>query len=238
MATITEIRGNIFESSCQTLVNTVNCVGVMGKGIALEFKNRYPQMFVAYARLCEDGQLRPGLLYLWTKSTPWILNFPTKNHWKYPSKLEYIESGLKKFVETYAQKGISSIAFPELGTSSGGLDWIDVKDLMYRYLSPLPNLQLEIYHYDPLAQDTLFDKLFQKVHRFSIEDYKSFVGLNTRQAQIIAEAISSRRIHNMRDIQELEGIGEKTIEKLYSLVDGLETPRLVTQAERQVSLSF
>jgi hypothetical protein len=138
----------------------------------------------------------------------------------------------------FAEKGISSIAFPELGTSSGGLDWVDVKDLMYRYLSPLPNLQVEIYHYDPLAQDTLFDKLFQKIHRFSIEDYKSFVGLNTRQAQIIAEAIGSRGIHNMRDIQELEGIGEKTIEKLYSFVEDLETPRLVTQAERQVSLPF
>src|SRR5437660_12896839 len=94
MTNVTVKIGDLFTSRAQTLVNTVNCVGVMGKGIALEFKNRYLQMFVAYARLCDDRQLRPGLLYLWTKSTPWILNFPTKDHWKYPSKLGCIETGV------------------------------------------------------------------------------------------------------------------------------------------------
>jgi len=77
MAKIIEIRGNIFESSCQTIVNTVNCVGVMGKGIAFEYRHRFPEMFNSYAGLCERKLLSPGLIHLWTKSTPWILNFPT-----------------------------------------------------------------------------------------------------------------------------------------------------------------
>ena len=149
MSAITEFRGNIFQSSCQTLVNTVNCVGVMEKGIALEFKNRFPEMYDEYARYCADKRIHPGVLHLWKKSEPWILNFPTKNNWKHPSKLEYIEQGMAKFCATYAIKGITSIAFPELGTRLGGLQWIAVKEVMYRFLEPLPNLEVEIYHFDP-----------------------------------------------------------------------------------------
>ncbi|MBX7044024.1 MAG: macro domain-containing protein [Ignavibacteria bacterium] len=149
MANIIEIDGDIFESKMQTLVNTVNCYGVMSKGIALEFKKRFPDMFKVYVRQCKERQLRPGVLYIYKKNIPWILNFPTKNHWRYPSKLEYIESGLEKFSLTYKKKGIKSIAFPKLGTLNGGLEWADVKLLMYKYLSPLDSLTVEIYHYQP-----------------------------------------------------------------------------------------
>ncbi|MBK8981085.1 MAG: macro domain-containing protein [Ignavibacteria bacterium] len=152
MANIIEINGNIFESNSQTIVNTVNCVGVMGKGIALEFKKRYPEMFKVYAEQCKKGLIKPGILYLYKKSSPWILNFPTKNHWKHPSKLEYIELGLQKFSNEYQKKGIISIAFPLLGTMNGGLKWTDVKVLMYKYLSELENLDVEIYHYNDLKE--------------------------------------------------------------------------------------
>jgi O-acetyl-ADP-ribose deacetylase (regulator of RNase III) len=151
MVIITEIRGNIFASSCQIIVIPVNCVGVMGKGIALEFKKRYPEMFAAYARLCANRCLRPGLLHLWTQSTPWILNFPTKDHWKHPARIAYIRKGLEKFSDTYAAKGTSSIAFPELGTGAGGLAWVDVQPVMYRFIEPLPHLEVEIYHYDAMT---------------------------------------------------------------------------------------
>ena len=120
----------------------------MGRGIALEFKNRFPEMYDEYARYCNDKRMHPGILYLWRKSEPWIINFPTKNHWKYPSKIEYIEQGMAKFSATYVMKGITSIAFPKLGTGLGGLQWSAVKEVMYRYLEPLPNLQVEIYHFD------------------------------------------------------------------------------------------
>lgn len=147
MATIIEIQGDIFESKLQTIVNTVNCYGVMGKGIALEFRKRYPDMFEVYKKQCEDKLIKPGILYLYKKSTPWILNFPTKNHWRYPSKLEYIKIGLEKFSKTYEAKKIKSIAFPQLGTHNGGLNWHDVRKIMYEYLLPLDDLEVEIYHY-------------------------------------------------------------------------------------------
>ncbi len=208
MANITEISGNIFESSCQTLVNTVNCVGVMGKGIAFEYRHRFPEMYLAYARMCAQARLRPGLLHLWTRSTPWILNFPTKNDWKFPSKIKFIEDGLLKFADTYATKGISSIAFPELGTSSGGLEWRDVRVIMYKYLEPLPNLDIEIYHFDPNAQYTYFDTLFHKVHRFDIPDYKNYLNIPAAQAKILRDALQSHQIYSMIDLQNLRGVGE------------------------------
>ena len=237
MSTITEFRGNIFESTCQTLVNTVNCVGVMGKGIALEFKNRFPEMFDEYARYCANQCIRPGILHLWKKSEPWILNFPTKNHWKYPSKIEYIEQGMAKFSATYTAKGITSIAFPELGTSSGGLQWNQVKEVMYRFLEPLPNLDVEIYHFDPNAEDSLFDILHQRIHRFSIEDYKKYLGIRAKQAHLLIDAFRENTVHSMMEIQQIKGVGEQTIQSLYNLAkSGTQTRRLVTQAERQPNL--
>ena len=95
---ITYVRGNIFEAPAQTLVNTVNTVGVMGKGIALTFKSIYPEMFRQYVELCDAGELDIGRLFLYRTSNKLILNFPTKKHWRNPSKLEYIEAGLQTFV--------------------------------------------------------------------------------------------------------------------------------------------
>lgn len=239
MSIITEFQGNIFESSCQTLVNTVNCVGIMGRGIALEFKNRFPEMYDEYARHCAEKRIHPGVLHLWKKSEPWILNFPTKNHWKYPSKIEYIEQGMAKFSATYAAKGITSIAFPELGTSLGGLQWNTVKEVMYRFLEPLPNLEVEIYHFDPTAEDSLFDKLLQRIHRFSISDYKRFLGIGSKQAQLLIDAFSTNAIHSMLEIQEIRGVGDKTIQSLYEFAKSSgEKRRIITQAERQPNLVF
>jgi O-acetyl-ADP-ribose deacetylase (regulator of RNase III) len=136
---ITYVRTNIFESNAQVLVNTVNTVGVMGKGLAKEFKRLYPEMFKQYQKFCEEGQLRVGKLQLCKTSNKWILNFPTKANWRHPSKLEYIEQGLQKFVDNYERLGIKSIAFPMLGCGNGGLSWEDeVKPLMERYLKDLP----------------------------------------------------------------------------------------------------
>lgn len=102
--------GTIFESQAQVIVNTVNCDGYMGKGLALAFKQRYPDMFAVYQQECKTGKLRIGRPTLYQKSTPWILNFPTKDHWRLPSKLEYLEKGLQFFVANYKKAGIKSIA--------------------------------------------------------------------------------------------------------------------------------
>ena len=119
---IIEVEGNIFTTSAQTIVNTVNCVGVMGAGIALEFRLREPEMYLKYVSLCKQGAFTPGMLWLHKSPHKWVLNFPTKIDWKHPSKPEYLESGLKKFTETYKEKGITSIAFPMLGADRGGVD--------------------------------------------------------------------------------------------------------------------
>ncbi len=129
---------SLFLSPAQTLVNTVNTVGVMGKGIALEFKKRYPRMFERYRMFCDDGSLTVGKLQLYKTPNKWILNFPTKEHWRGPSKLEWIESGLRRFAETYRERGIISASFPMLGCGNGGLPWDEVGPLMKRYLDPLP----------------------------------------------------------------------------------------------------
>ena len=112
---ITLRKGNIFNSNCQTLVNAVNCEGVMGKGIALVYQCRYPDMFEKYAKFCKTGDITIGKLYLYKpidQSEQWVLNFPTKLSWRNPSRMDYLRAGLEKFCLTYQQKQISSIAFP------------------------------------------------------------------------------------------------------------------------------
>lgn len=138
------VKGNIFNSECAVLVNPVNCVGVMGKGLALEFKNRYPAMFQTYKKACDTKELRPGqpmLVYGPDKS---IVLFPTKYHWKERSKIIYIKDALEVVSCCYRSFGIKSIAFPKLGCGLGGLDWKEVKPLMEQYLSK-PDIDVEIY---------------------------------------------------------------------------------------------
>lgn len=146
------LDGDIFTSPAQTIVNTVNTVGVMGKGIALEFKKRYPAMFESYKSACEKNKLKIGRLMLFYEADHWILNFPTKEHWRSPSRLEYIEQGLIKFTNIYVEHGITSIAFPKLGCGNGELNWNDVKPLMEKYLKDLP---LDIYIYIGVIKDTV-----------------------------------------------------------------------------------
>lgn len=141
---ITYVKGDIFSSPSKIIVNTVNTVGVMGKGIALEFKNRYPEMYQRYKALCDEKRLDVGKLVLWKNSSKWVLLFPTKKHWRNPSKMEYIEQGLIRFVENWDKLGANSIAFPRLGCGNGGLAWEEVRPLMEKYLSSLP-LQILIY---------------------------------------------------------------------------------------------
>ncbi len=137
--------GNLFEGNAKTLVNTVNCVGVMGKGIAQEFKARYPTMYQDYAKRCQAKLVRPGEIYLFSDMLGTsIINFPTKKHWRSPSKLEDIIHGLNMFIEKYKDWGIESVAFPPLGCGNGGLEWEVVGPLMYQKLSEL-DIDIEIY---------------------------------------------------------------------------------------------
>jgi O-acetyl-ADP-ribose deacetylase (regulator of RNase III) len=146
---INYVDSNLFQSPAKVLVNAVNTVGVMGKGIALRFKQTYPDMFKAYQRLCESDQFDIGQLWLYKTPDKWILNFPTKKHWRQKSRAEYIDMGLQKFVSTYNEQGITSISFPLLGCGAGGLDWqTQVQPLMEKYLRDLP-ITIYIHLYKP-----------------------------------------------------------------------------------------
>ena len=142
---LTYKNGDIFTSEMQVLVNPVNTVGVMGKGLAKQFKIRFPKMFENYKIACDNGSLTIGELHIFQADKKWIMNFPTKYHWRAKSKIEYIEAGLKRFVGIYEDEQIKSIAFPMLGCGLGGLDWEShVKPLMGHYLADL-NIEIEIY---------------------------------------------------------------------------------------------
>ena len=215
---IKKIKGNIFNTSCQVLVNTVNCIGVMGKGMALECKLRFPEMFIQYKDSCDKKLFKPGYLQLYRNSQPWILNFPTKIHWKDPSKIEYLEKGLKKFQDEYLNKNISSIAFPLLGASLGGLSEEIVYETMTKYLEPLNNINIEIYEYDYMASDNLFDIFYNNVSDFTVEDYKLLLKLNKTAAENLKNAIDGKSVKSMLGIQDVPQIGTKAIESIHNFI--------------------
>src|SRR3990172_1791301 len=137
--------GDILQSKAQTLINTVNCVGIMGKGIAQEFKNRFPEMFDDYAERCERKEVKPGVPYLYkTLLPPQIINFPTKDHWKSVSRITDIEHGMQLLFSQYKEWGITSLAIPPLGCGNGQLEWKAVGPLIYRYASQM-DIPVELY---------------------------------------------------------------------------------------------
>ena len=150
MTTFTEETGNLLEAEVDALVNTVNTVGVMGKGIALQFKNAFPDNYDAYRRACADEAVRLGEMFVFETGVlgrpRWIINFPTKQHWRARSRLHHIESGLAALCATIREHEIKSIAVPPLGCGSGGLDWADVLPLI---LTRLDELDVEVWIYPP-----------------------------------------------------------------------------------------
>ena len=212
------VCGNIFNTKAQTIVNTVNCVGVMGKGIALVFKLRYPNMFEIYQNFCKQKLISIGKLWIYKgdECDPWVLNFPTKTQWKLPSEYEYIEKGLQKFVETYKEKGITSIAFPLLGANNGGLNSQRVEEIMISYLSKC-DIPIEIYHYDPLAPDDLFEE-FRNKWRLIPQDQKKKILRTTKRVEIIDAAVKTDNVHSMISLIDYPGIGIKTMECCFKMV--------------------
>ena len=137
--------GNILESKAQTLINTVNCVGIMGKGIALEFKKKFPDMFKDYVKRCEKNEVKLGEPYLYRGLfPPWIINFPTKDHWRSVACLEDIEHGMSYIISHYKEWGITSLAVPPLGCGEGQLEWRIVGPTMFRYLKKM-DIPVELF---------------------------------------------------------------------------------------------
>ena len=173
------LKGDIFSSPAQVITNPVNTVGIMGKGLAADFKKKYPAMFRKYKDLCTNKKFSVGQLWIFEDAPDYrILLFPTKQHWKGKSKVEYIDAGLKKFADTYEQKKITSIAFPMLGCGHGGLNWEkEVKPLMEKYLDSLP---IKIYIYLGTIQANVSDSIpdFIKEGDFFCADDERLQNLN------------------------------------------------------------
>jgi O-acetyl-ADP-ribose deacetylase (regulator of RNase III) len=157
MATIVPSTGNLLDADVDALVNTVNCEGVMGKGVALQFKQAYPEMFRAYEKAAKAGEVMPGRMHVFETGKfvgpRYIFNFPTKKHWRARSRIEYIEAGLRDLVDRVRSLGIHSIAVPALGSGNGGLDWSDVRPRIVQAFEQLPS-EVQVLLYEPRGEPT------------------------------------------------------------------------------------
>jgi O-acetyl-ADP-ribose deacetylase (regulator of RNase III) len=164
---ITFTQGNLLEAKVDALVNTVNTVGVMGKGIALMFKEAFPENFKAYQAACKRSEVRVGQMFVTERQQmigpKWIINFPTKQHWRQPSEIEWIVEGLDDLKRVIAERGIRSIALPPLGSGNGGLDWREVRPKIEAALNSLPEVSVIVYEptdeYQNVAKRTGVEKL-------------------------------------------------------------------------------
>lgn len=165
---ITYTTGDLFDAQTEAIVNTVNTVGVMGKGIALQFKQRFPNNYAIYKKACDQKLLKTGDLLITESSSLFfkhIINFPTKEHWRNPSKYEYIEQGLDKLIAEIKKRNIKSVALPPLGAGNGKLDWQKVKTILNDKLKVLPDVNFIIF--EPQVRFEARDNIKKAVHNLT-----------------------------------------------------------------------
>lgn len=216
-------RGSIFDSKAHVIVNTVNCEGYMGKGLALAFKQRFPEMFPVYQQECKTGKLRIGRPTLYKATSPWILNFPTKNFWRPPSKLEYLDKGLKYFVAHYKKVGIQSIAFPKLGAQNGKLSWDEVGPLMAKYLSQL-DIDVYVYiaegdkeyQYDAQRENDITEKIWKQFSQLALSQDRLVqeVQLSLRESMKVADKRKLMEFTSLTDIMNIENLAKISLKKI------------------------
>lgn len=194
----------------------------MGAGIALEFRLRYPEMYTRYVELCKQKQMEIGKLWLYKSDRCWVLNFPTKKHWKKPSDPKFLELGLQKLVDTYKERGITSIAFPLLGTQNGGIPTDESLAIMQKYLSHC-DIPVEIYYFDPDAPDDLFADLKSQFLGLSESQLIEVTGLGKTYIKRVREVIEKDRTYSLAALLATEGIGLKTVEKTLCLLRNVGT---------------
>lgn len=189
---ITYVTFSIFDSPAQAVVNTVNTVGVMGKGIALSYKKLYPEMFEQYRTLCREKKLKIGTLHFYRTQNKTVINFPTKRHWRERSRIEYLHMGLARFVEIYATYGVESVSFPQLGCGNGELDWVSqVQPIMQEYLSTLP-IPVFVHLYDKsptfvperLDEDYAREVMMAREHRSAEYVWQDILSLARQPQQL------------------------------------------------------
>ncbi len=159
---IERTTGDILRADVEALVNPVNCVGVMGRGLALQFRTLFPENFAFYKILCDQGEVQPGRMTVYERSglgnPRFIINFPTKTHWKKKSRIEYIESGLVALQAEIRQRSIASIAIPSLGAGLGGLRWTDVLPVIERAFAEMPEVRALLFEPHEQPEQTSIEK--------------------------------------------------------------------------------
>jgi hypothetical protein len=172
-------------------------------------------MHKKYIDLCNEKKIDIGLLWIYKSSNRWVLNFPTKKHWKYPSKKEYLHAGLEKFCDTYKARDIESIAFPLLGADKGGIPQEESLSIMRSYLDKI-DLNIEIYKYDPRAKDDLYDKTKRLVLSQDLTKLTEKTKLRRDYVNKVVEALKSPDIFQLNQLARIDGIGIKTLEKVFN----------------------
>lgn len=233
-----EKKGNLFNSNAMAIVNTVNCVGAMGKGIALDFKLRYPEMFKEYQKICFKHILKPGQILPYTKSTPIILNFAIKDDWKDPSRVEWIEQTLQKFVDNYHSMGITSVAFPWMGAMNGGLPFETIQYLTRKYLSTLDDIDIEVYDFDPDVPCALYNALVYIVNenKFTPSELEEVSNIKARYWVKIIDAVKDTHTKSINNLCHyiVNGkriIGKTNIERLFVFLTKYKDGKIVVNKQ-------
>jgi len=200
-------QGNLLESDVEAVVNTVNTVGVMGKGIALMFKERFPDNFKAYAKACKLGEVRVGHMFVTETgeltNPRFIINFPTKQDWRHPTKIQWVKDGLRDLEKIIRNQKIHSIALPPLGCGNGGLDWDDVKPLIEDMLSHLPDVKAVVF--EPTAQ---YQNVVKRKGVHKLTPARAIISELVRRYWVLGIECS------ILEIQKLAWFAERVIEKL------------------------
>lgn len=233
-----EKKGNLFNSNAMAIVNTVNCVGAMGKGIALDFRLRYPEMFKEYQKICFKHILKPGQILPYTKSTPIILNFAIKDDWKDPSRVEWIEQTLQKFVDNYHSMGITSVAFPWMGAMNGGLPFETIQYLTRKYLSTLDDIDIEVYDFDPDVPCALYNALVYIVNenKFTPSELEEVSNIKARYWVKIIDAVKGTHTKSINNLCHyiVNGkriIGKTNIERLFVFLTKYKDGKIVVNKQ-------
>ncbi|MBR2388817.1 MAG: macro domain-containing protein [Clostridia bacterium] len=205
-------EGTVFNTNADAIVNTVNTVGVMGAGLALEFALRYPKMCSYYEQKCKSYQIKTGKVEYFMGENKTIILFPTKQHFKYPSQIEWIEQGLINFVETHKQHSFKSVAFPKLGTLNGGLQWNQVQQLMEKYLAPL-DITIFICLDSLKKAEGKEAEMLEILNNMTVDDISRIVRLNSTQQNVLAQALPLDRFWKLLSLPK---IGITTYTKLFN----------------------
>ena len=209
------MEGNIFASRAEVIVITVNCVGVMGAGIALDAKHRWPDIDAAYVVECAAGRISIGQI-LWAHSGKQLIAlFPTKTHWKLPSKISYLEAGLVTLREAIVHRSIKSLALPHLGCSNGGLDWEDVHPLIVEKLRDIPDLEIELWDFKPNFVDPDFMRFHETFLALDETSASKWLKCSKRTGKKLREIFQGSNVTNFTQLSAISGIGEKTVDRVY-----------------------